>query len=138
MTELASTIDTVRVSLHVLAASIWLGGQFVVGGVVSSLRGTHRDALPLVARAFGRLAWPAFAVLVLTGMWSLAVIDVTATSSGYQEAVFAKVLTAIAAGAAAAIHSYGSTRAAKALGGAAAALLSVVALVLGVLMSAGA
>jgi hypothetical protein len=70
-------------------------------------------------------------------MWSLAVIDVTSTSTGYQVAVLAKVLIAIAAGAAAAIHSYGSTRAAKALGGAASAVLSVVALVLGVLISSG-
>lgn len=137
MNDLPSIVDTVRIALHILAASIWVGGQFVVGSATGALRRDHRDALGLLARSFGRVAWPAFVVLVLTGMWSLAVIDVTGTSTGYQVATFLKVTVAIASGGAAAVHSIGQSKTAKALGGAGSALFSVAALILGVVIRSG-
>ena len=39
------TIDTIRIFLHILGASVWVGGQIVLGSVVSGLRREHRDAL---------------------------------------------------------------------------------------------
>jgi putative copper export protein len=138
MSELTSAMDTVRISAHVLAASVWVGGQFVVGAAVGALRRDHQDALKPLARSFGRIAWTAYAVVVLTGMWSLAVMDVTATSLGYQFATLAKVSVAIGSGGAAAVHTMAQSRTMKALGGAAALILSVGALVLGVLIRSGA
>lgn len=138
MDDLTALSDTIRLALHIFAASIWVGGQIVVGSAVGALRRDHRDALGPLARSFGRVAWPAYALVVLTGMWSLAVIDVTQTSTGYQVATLIKVLVALASGAAAAVHSYGNSKAAKAFGGAAASLTAVASLVLGVLVRSGA
>jgi uncharacterized membrane protein len=77
------TVDTVRLSLHVLAATVWVGGQFVLAGLLPSLRRLGDDAPRTVARAFNRIAWPAFAVLVATGSgtwWSSR--SATSTPSG--------------------------------------------------------
>src|ERR1039458_10200042 len=66
---LAVSWDTVRLFLHVLAATIWVGGQLTLAALVPVLR--IRDAgLPkIAARTFNRIAWPAFGVLVVTGVW---------------------------------------------------------------------
>lgn len=58
---------TVVLWLHVLAACIWIGGQVVVAALIPLLRGT--DGLAAVAgRRYQAVAWPAFAVLVVTGI----------------------------------------------------------------------
>ena len=134
---LSPTLDTVRVLLHLLGAAVWVGGQIVLAGVVSGLRAEHRGALPVVARAFARTAWPAYAVVVLTGMWSLAVIDVASTSTAYQITLLLKVAVALVSGAAAVVHSVGTSRTAKAVGGAIGSLGAVAALALGVLTTTG-
>ncbi len=110
---LSPTASTVRLFLHVMAATIWVGGQFALAGVVPVLRRQAPDTTKAVARAFAKVAWPAFAVLVITGIWNLVEIDITDTSTAYQATVFAKVALAMIAAAAmpttaaAAIASFG-------------------------------
>ena len=72
---------TIRLFLHVLAATIWVGGQLTLAGVVPVLRRHAPDATRAVARQFDRIAWPAFGVLVATGVWNLLEVDVTDRSS---------------------------------------------------------
>lgn len=134
---LSPSLDTLRVLLHLLGAAVWVGGQIVLAGVVSGLRAEHRGALPVVARSFARTAWPAYAVVVLTGMWSLAVTDVASTSTAYQITLLLKVAVALVSGAAAVVHSVGTSRTAKAVGGAIGSLGAVAALALGVLTTTG-
>ena len=67
---LSPTSATWRLALHILAATIWVGGQFALAGVVPSLRRVSPDATRAAARAFARVAWPAFFVLVVTGKGS--------------------------------------------------------------------
>lgn len=67
-------VDTLRVFLHVLAATVWVGGQLVMGALVPVLRGIAPDAPRLAAARFGMVAWGAFAVLVFTGLWNMMVI----------------------------------------------------------------
>lgn len=134
---LSPTAATVRLFLHVIAAAVWVGGQFALAGVVPVLRKVAPDSLKPVARAFARVAWPAFAVLIATGLWSLVEVDVTETSTEYQVTVFVKVLLAIVAGAAVAVHQVGRSKAALAIGGAVGALASVAALFIGVLLRSG-
>ena len=69
------TSTTIRLFLHVVAACIWVGGQFTLAGLVGPLRRQVPEATKVAARAFNRIAWPAFGVLVLTGIWNLAVLD---------------------------------------------------------------
>lgn len=132
---LSPNLDTFRLFLHVIAAAIWVGGQFVVAGIVPGMRRSHPEALKVLAQGFSRVAWPAFGLLVITGMWSLMEIDIANTSSAYQSTVLLKIGFAIVAGVAAAIHAGGKSKAALAIGGALGALCSVIALFLGILLS---
>ena len=134
---LSPTATTLRLFLHTLAAAIWVGGQFALAGVVPVLRKHAPDTTKLVARAFAKLAWPAFAVLVLTGIWNLAAVDVTDTDTAYQVTVFVKIALALVAATAVAVHSIGRSKLALALGGALGALGSVAAFYLGVLLHTG-
>ena len=70
-------------------------------------------------------------------MWSLAVIDVASTSTAYQVTLLLKVAVALVSGAAAIVHSVGTSRAAKAIGGAVGSLGAVAAMALGVLSTTG-
>jgi hypothetical protein len=84
------------------------------------------------------VAWPAFALVTVTGLWSLAEVDVANTSNSYQITVLVKILLAIGSGAAAAVHAVGRTKVALAVGGAVGLLGAVGALFVGVLMTTGA
>ena len=65
---LSPSLATLRLFLHVLSASVWVGGQIALAGVVPTVRKLSPEATKAVARAFARTAWPAFAVAVLTGL----------------------------------------------------------------------
>lgn len=135
---MSPTLLTLRVFLHVLSASVWVGGQIVLAGLVPSLRSKAPEAVKVVANAFGRIAWPAYAVLVLTGFWNVAVIDVGSTSLAYQITLFVKIAVAIGSGAAAAIHQFGRSKAALAIGGAGGLLFALAAMFLGIMLRTGA
>ena len=66
--------ETVRLFLHVLAATVWVGGQITLAALVPAVRGTAEGATRMAARAFNRIAWPAFGVLVVTGIWNVAAL----------------------------------------------------------------
>ena len=55
LAALTSTLAAVRLSLHVLAATVWVGGQIVVAGLLPTVRALGGDATKRVARAFGRI-----------------------------------------------------------------------------------
>jgi putative copper export protein len=133
---LTPDLDTIRIFAHLLAVAVWVGGQIVVAAIVPALRRTHRDATKVVAQAFARVAWPAFGVAVVTGVWGLAVVDVTDTTSAWQVTLLLKIALAIASGAAAAAHAVGTSRAMIAIGGALGLLTALGATLTGVLISA--
>lgn len=135
---LSPTIDTIRLFLHVLAASVWVGGQIVLAGLVPSLRRAHPDTTRIAAKAFARVAWPAFAVVVVTGLWNLADIDVANTTTSYQITLFVKIGLAMASGAAAAVHQLGNSKVALAVGGAVGLLAALGAMFCGYLLTTGA
>ncbi len=134
---LSPTTTTIRLFLHVLAATVWVGGQFVLAGLVGTLRREAPGAPKAVARAFAKLAWPAFGVLVVTGIWNLTEIDLGNTSTRYQVTVFVKIAVAVGSAVFVLIHSLGKTKLALALGGALGALCSLAALYLGILLHTG-
>src|SRR4051794_41089530 len=98
--------ETVRLFLHVLAASVWVGGQIVLGALVPTLRSIGNDATRQVARAFNRIAWPAFGVLVVTGIWNVMSVGIDRLSHPQIEIKF---LLVIASGAGAALHIRGGS-----------------------------
>jgi putative copper export protein len=134
---LSPTLDSVRLFLHVLAASVWVGGQIVLAGLVPSLRRAAPESTKVAARAYARVAWPAFAVVVVTGLWNLADIDVASTSTAYQVTLLVKITLAMVSAAAALAHQVGRTRVALAVGGAVGLLAALGAMYCGFLLTDG-
>jgi putative copper export protein len=132
---ISPTLDSLRIFLHVLAASVWVGGQIVLGGLVPQVRRTNPEALHTIARAFGRVAWPAYGVAFLTGVWSLLAVDPSEQGSAYTVTLAVKLLLVGVAAAASIVHSLGSTKLALALGGAVGLVSSLAVMWLGVLLS---
>jgi putative copper export protein len=126
-------VDAIRLFLHILAATIWVGGQLTLGALVPVLRRAGADVPRMAARAFGRIAWGAFVVLIVTGIWNIAATNDT-NASGYQATLGIKLGFVALSGLAAWWHSRGKSRLALALGGAGAGLFALVALFLGVVL----
>jgi len=131
------TIDTLRLFLHVLAASVWVGGQIVLGVLVPRLRASHPQAVKSAANGFARAAWPAFGLTVVTGIWSILELSISDTDSDYQVTLFVHVLLAVATAVFAVIHSVGRTKMALALGGALGLLTGLGAMFVGLLLRTG-
>ena len=127
-------VESLRLFLHVLAATIWVGGQLTLGALVPVLRKADADIPRIAARQFGRVAWTAFAVLVATGFWNLAEYDGT-DRHGFAATISLKLVFVVLSGIAAVVHSNAKSRLWLALGGAGAALFALAALFLGIVLS---
>jgi uncharacterized membrane protein len=134
---LSPSLDSLRLFLHVLAASVWVGGQITLAGIVPALRRHHPDSTKTVARAFSRVAWTSFVLVFVTGIWNLIDADVQDASWSYTSTVFVHVVLATASGIAAAAHTIGKSKLALAIGGAFGLLLSLAALFVGFLLRTG-
>lgn len=132
---LSANADVIRLFVHVLAAAVWVGGQVTLAGLVPGLREVSPDAPRAVARRFNLIAWPAFAVLVVTGIWNI--IDVDRTDSEYLVTLGVKIALVVASGASAALHLTARSRAMLALWGAIGGLSALLALFVGVLLHVG-
>jgi putative copper export protein len=134
---LTPSMATLRLFLHVLAATVWVGGQLTLAGLVPGLRAISPDAPRAVARRFNRIAWPAFAALILTGMWNIAAIDVADTSTEYQVTLFLHITIVAVSGISAAVHAGATSTVVLAGAGALSGLSALGALFLGVLLRSG-
>jgi putative copper export protein len=123
---------TVRLFIHVFAATIWVGGQLTLAGLVPVVRRLGPEATRAVARQFDRIAWPAFAVLIATGIWNLVEVDVGDSTTEYQVTLAVKLLLVAASGIGAATHRGATSKRVLAIGGALAGLGALGALFLGV------
>jgi putative copper export protein len=128
------TTDTVRLSLHVLAATIWVGGQFTLAGLVPGLRALGDDVPRTVARRFNRIAWPAYGVLVATGIWNLMALPVGDFDTQWQVTLMVKITIVALAGISAAVHAGVRSTALLAVFGALSGLTSITAVVLGIML----
>ena len=134
---LEPSLTTLRLFLHVLAASIWVGGQIVLAGLVTSLRRHAPESTKVAAQAFNKVAWPAFVVLVVTGIWSLLAVEVGDTTWEYQITVMLHILLSAIAGMSAAVHAVGRSTLALAVGGALGLLSSLGAMFVGLILKSG-
>jgi putative copper export protein len=130
---LASGLDTLRLTLHVLAATVWVGGQIVMAGLVGPSRRLGVEAPRELARAFARLAWPAYAVLVLTGFWNISAFTWSDQTTAWKTVLMVKIV--VLAGLGAALHQRATSKAQLALWGSVAGTASVAALVMGILLA---
>lgn len=125
--------DTIRLFLHVLAATVWVGGQLTLAALVPVLRRVGPDAPRLVARRFNVVAWPAFGVLVATGIWNVAAAG--QMNAAYRHTLIVKVVVVAASGITALLHSRAKTPVGLAIYGALTGLTALAALFLGVLLA---
>jgi putative copper export protein len=122
---------TIRLFVHVLAATVWVGGQLTLAGLVPGLRALGEDAPRTVARRFNRIAWPAFGVLVVTGIWNVMAVN-PQWDTKYGRTVMVKVLVVAVAGVSAFLHTVARSKAALAVFGALSALGALAALFIGI------
>ena len=128
---LAIDWETARLFLHVLAATVWVGGQLTLAALVPALRAAGHDVPRVAARAFNRLAWPAFGVLVATGVWNL-VAERGKISGDYRTTLTVKLIFVLISGVAAALHTKARSRAGLAVWGALSGIAALAALLFGV------
>ena len=133
--SLAPALDTIRLTLHVLAAAIWVGGQIVMAGLVGPARGLGSEVPKTLARAFARLAWPAYFVLLATGIWNISAVHASTASSTWKAVLMAKIAVVLLAGVGVFLHQRATSKAQLALWGSVGGLASVAALVMGILLA---
>jgi putative copper export protein len=126
-------VDTVRLFLHVLAATVWVGGQLTLAALVPALRRMGPDVPRAAARRFNLVAWPAYGVLVLTGIWN--VLAVNHMSASYRTTLIAKLAVVAASGITAVLHARSKRPAGLAIWGALTGLTALTALFLGVVLA---
>lgn len=116
-----------RISLHILGACIWVGGQILMGGLVPVLRQFGPDAPKAAANQFNKVAWGGFALLFITGMWNMM------ANEDLDQALFGiKFLFVLVSAGGAIWHIVGKSKLALAAGGALATVGAVVSMFLGV------
>lgn len=130
---LAVSWDTMRLFLHVLAATIWVGGQLTLAALVPVLRRHSADTPRVVARRFSLVAWPAYGVLLITGAWNIAAHG--PMTGSYRNTLIAKLVVVAASGITAAVHTRSRSPAGLAVFGALTGLTALAALFLGVVLA---
>ncbi|HXA63450.1 MAG TPA: hypothetical protein VNW94_30245 [Streptosporangiaceae bacterium] len=128
---LSVSLDTIRLSLHVLAATIWVGGQLTLGALVPVLRGID-GVTKAAARRFNQVAWPAFGVLIATGVWNI--LAVHNQSSAYKTTLNVKMTLVLLSGVSAYLHTRATSKKSMAIWGALSGLTAVATLFVGIML----
>jgi len=125
--------ETIRLFLHVLAATIWVGGQITLAALVPVLRRLGAEIPRAAARRFNQVAWPAFAVLVITGIWNIAAVHAQIHGS-YETTLVIKLILVVISGVTAALHARARNPRWIAVFGALTGLSALAALFLGIML----
>ena len=126
--------ETPSARLHLIADSPNdEDAQILVENINTDEAGTNQAAKKL-ARHFNRVAWPAFALAVATGIWNLFEVDLGNRSTDYQVLLMFKLLVVALSGVSAFVHTQATSRALLAIFGALTGITAIVAVGLGVLL----
>ena len=127
--------DTIRIFLHVLGVTVWIGGQIVMLGLLPTLRALGGDVPKQVAAAFGRVSWPAFGLIVVTGIWNILAVDLGDVSTGYNMAFGIKMLLVVITALAAGMHQTTDKPSIRGITGGIGFIAAVAAFILGIGMA---
>ena len=128
--------DTVRLFLHVLAATVWVGGQLTLAALVPALRRFGTDVAGTAARRFNQVAWTAIGVLIVNGIWNIAAVRPQIShSASYRTTLIVKLVVVAVSGVAAALRIRSRTARDRAVFGTLTAISAPAALFLGVLLA---
>ena len=112
---------------------MWVGGQITLAALVPALRAAGTDVPKAAANAFNRIAWPAFGLLVLTGIWN--VIAEGDQGSDYQNTLMLKYTLVLASGVTAYVHAKAQSRRTMAIFGALTGLTALATLFVGIMLA---
>lgn len=98
--------------------------------MVPGLRKLGPEATKAAANGFAKVAWPAFGLAFMTGIWNLLSVP-DSLPDGYNATLGIKILLVVVAGFSAFAHSQSEKRAIVALTGAIGAVTALVILFLG-------
>ena len=129
-------VDSIRIFLHLLGVTGWIGGQILMVGLLPLLRSLGPDAPRLAAARFARVAWPCFGLAIATGLWSLLAVDLAERDTAYLTALLVKLHLVGLSGAVAAIHSATKSPALRGATGALGGLAALGALFAGAVLVA--
>ena len=137
--DFALDLDALRSFLHILSVTVWVGGQIVVAGLVPLLRKVDRTnpaaegektVTQQVAHRFNRVAWPFFALAIITGLWSIGEIEWSASTGTWQTLFFVKMALVAASGVGAWLHTRAQRAPERALFASVASLSALAALLI--------
>lgn len=132
MRDASFDADTIRIFLHVLAVTIWVGGQVVMLSLLPVLRKAEVEGLTArAAQAFQRVAWPAFGLAFVTGIWNIIAVDMSDTTTAYSVVFGIKFLLVVLSGIAAYAHAKSDKAAIKGMMGAIGFVSALGAMILG-------
>ena len=117
-----------------LAATVWVGGQITLAALVPVLWRLGTDLPRAAARRFNQVAWPAFAVLIITGIWNGIAVQ-SQIHCSYETTLIVKLIVVAISGVSAALHARARSTAGLAVFGALTGLSALAALFLGVLLA---
>ena len=129
------SLETFRLFIHVLAATVWVGGQVTLAALVPVLRSAGTDVPKAAANAFNRIAWPAFYVLIATGIWNV-IADHDKNHGSWAAVLGVKYLLVLASGGTAYAHAHAKTKKKMAIFGALTGLTALGALFVGMMLAA--
>ena len=133
---LAVSWDTIRLFLHVLAATVWVGGQLTLAALVPALRRFGAEVPQAAARRFNQVAWVAFGILIVTGAWNVVAVNHRVShSSSYRTTLIVKLVVVAVSGVTALLHARSKGVAGRAVFGALTGTSALLALFLGVLLA---
>lgn len=129
------TIESFRLFLHVAAATVWVGGQLTLLGLLPILRGFGPEAPKAAAKRFNVIAWSAFGVLFVTGIWNLLAESPGSRGTAWNATLGLKLVMVAATGIAAAFHAGARSKVVLAVGGAVSLFAGLAAVLLGIMLS---
>lgn len=126
-------MTALRLFLHVVSASVWVGGMVVLAGLLPTLRDIGPEAPRRLARAFSLVAWPAFGLAVLTGLWNVMAVPMQDLPHPWIELHVLAVVVSGVAGAGHAMANDNRVLASAAIG--TATVFGIAAMYLGIVVS---
>lgn len=125
-------LDTIRIFLHVLGVTVWLGGQIVMLALLPVLRSANEEGLAARgAQAFQKVAWPAFGLAFITGLWNLFETTGDENTTAWNMVFGIKFLFVLISGVAAFVHQKSDKPAIKGATGGIGFLAALIAMFLG-------
>ena len=132
--QLAPVLDSIRVFIHVIGATVWVGGQLVLAALVPALKRISPDLPKIVANKFNKIAWGAYALLIASGIWNMASLPKNPPSN-YSMVLGFKMAIVLLSGLAALLHAKANEPKKMAMWGSISGLTALASLYLGVLLA---